>query len=391
MLNRALATGDDLPSMRVSRAPLGPGSKISLVMVAALGVLFLGCGGGGSSEGAGGQPQSLASTVDALAVAEFNSNHLPGMVVAIGQKGTVLYAKAYGYTDVSASKSAQPDTVFEIGSVTKQFTAAAIMQLQEAGKLNIDDSASAYLTSYGFPPQISIRMLLTHTSGLFPYTSLPDFGAWADAGVAESTVLTKIAAQPLNFSPGSKYEYSNSNYFLLGAIIEGVSGVTYPDYLSAHVFGAADLQATYYEVPPASTAAVGYVFNGSQAVAATPMIRSAAFAAGALSSTVGDLVKWDDALAQGKIVSPSSYSQMIAPTAVSNFGYGFGLGVVTLDGKTFIEHNGNITGFNAFSGYYAGSGVSVVVLANGDPYSPGNIAEKIVEAACRSVELSGSC
>src|SRR5215469_5857150 len=139
----------------------------------------------------------------------------------------MLYVRGYGTSDLATARPNQSSTVFEIGSITKQFTAALIMQLQEQGKLHIDDSAASYLPGYSFASAITIRMLLNQTSGLADFTNFGNFGQWVLDGVSEPDALTEIAQAGLQFTPGSRYDYSNSNYYLLGSIIEKVSGEAY--------------------------------------------------------------------------------------------------------------------------------------------------------------------
>ena len=167
------------------------------------------------------------------------------MTVAIAKNGTVLYTQGYGYADLSNCQAAQPDNNFQIGSVTKQFTAAAVLQLQNAGMLDIDHAVVSYLPSYGFDSRITLRMLLNQTSGLADYLAFAAAPTWVN-GVSEQTVLTAIAQAPLILTPGSSYSYSNSNYYILGSIIEAVSGITYPNYLANNIFTPVGLSHTSY-------------------------------------------------------------------------------------------------------------------------------------------------
>src|SRR6202011_5869490 len=132
--------------------------------------------------------------------------------------------KGYGVSDLTTRQATQPSTIFEIGSVTKPFTAALIMKLQEQGQLHVDDSISIYLPEYNFPSAITLRMMLNHTSGLADFTNCAQLGDWVRHGVSEQTLLTAVSQTPLVFQPGSQYSYSNSNFFALGAIIEKVTG-----------------------------------------------------------------------------------------------------------------------------------------------------------------------
>jgi CubicO group peptidase (beta-lactamase class C family) len=212
--------------------------------------------------------------------------------------------------------------------MTKQFTAALIMKLQEQGQLRVDDSIANYLPEYSFPSAITLRMMLTHTSGLANFTDFPQLGDWVRNGVSEATVLTAVSQAPLQFQPGTQYSYSNSNFFALGTIIEKLTGQSYAADLKQYILQPLGLTNTYYSLPPADKSATGYASNGSGLVPAIIWDRSAAFAAGALSSNVYDLVAWDNALISGKVVSPASFKAMTASNGFeipAGGSYGFGL------------------------------------------------------------------
>jgi CubicO group peptidase (beta-lactamase class C family) len=238
------------------------------------------------------QPQSLSGTVDNLIQAEMRQSGVPGMAVALAKKGAILYAHAYGVADLATHQPTQPSAIFEIGSITKQFTAALIMKLQEQNQLHVGDSVANYLPEYNFPPAITIRMLLTHTSGLADFTNFPDFGQWVTSGVSKEVALTEISQAGLQFQPGTQYAYSNSNFYLLGSVIEKITSQSYADNLEQYIFSPLALHSTFYVLPPANLAATGYTNNGAGLVPAVLWNRSAAFAAGALSSNLDDLVTW---------------------------------------------------------------------------------------------------
>src|SRR5579864_1375013 len=183
----------------------------SLLVLIAIALLFARCGD--SHIPPGQQASRLSSTVDQLAQSTMQDQGIPGMTVALAKNGLILYAQGYGVSDVTAQASTQPSIIFEIGSITKQFTAALVMKLQEQGQLHVDDSIDVYLPEYNFPPAISLRMMLTHTSGLADFTNFPQLGDWVKHGVAEATVLAAVSQAPLEFPPGTQYSYSNSNFF----------------------------------------------------------------------------------------------------------------------------------------------------------------------------------
>jgi D-alanyl-D-alanine carboxypeptidase len=352
-----------------------------------------GCGGGGSTT-APVQPQTLSSVVDPLASSAMKQQGIPGMTVALAKNGTMLYAKAYGDSDIATQSATETSTIFEIGSITKQFTAALIMKLQEQGELHVDDSISAYLPEYKFPSAITLRMLLTHTSGLANYTTFTQYPSWAINGVSEATVLSSVSQAPMLFAPGTQWSYSNSNYFVLGVIIEKLSGQSYAANLEQYIFQPLGLTNTYFSLPPPAQSAIGYTLNQTGVIPALVCDRSAAFAAGALSSNVSDLIVWDNALINGKIVSPASFTAMTTPVSSSIPGggsYGFGLSLRTFDNHPTIWHGGAINGFTTETNVFLDSGFAVVVLTNSDAADPDTIATEIMGAVCTSTQFSSNC
>ena len=174
-------------------------SILSSVMLA-----LVGCNGPSLSPSPT-QPSGLGMAVDAVVQSSIQQSGVPGITVAVAKNNTMLYVQGYGVTDVTTHQAMQPRVIFEIGSITKQFTAALIMKLQEQGKLHLADSMASYLPEYGFPAPITIRMLLTHSSGLADFTDFPQLGPWIQNGVAEATVLIAVSQAPLQFQPGTKY------------------------------------------------------------------------------------------------------------------------------------------------------------------------------------------
>jgi D-alanyl-D-alanine carboxypeptidase len=357
----------------------------------ALSLSVTACGG---SSSASHPSTSLGATVDAVAQTALAQQGLPGMTVALAKNGSILYAQAYGVSDLSTQTPAQPASVFEIGSVTKQFTAALIMKLQEQGQLHVDDSISIYLPEYAFPSAITLRMMLTHTSGLANFTDFPQLGDWVKNGVSEATVLTAVSQAPLQFQPGTQYSYSNSNFFALGTIIEKLTGQSYAAYLQASILQPLGLVNTYYALPPASQAATGYTNNGAGLVPAILWDRSAAFAAGALSSNVYDLVAWDNALVHGKVVSPASFQAMTTSNGFQIPGggsYGFGLALWSFNNRPLIWHDGQIGGFTTETAVFLDSGFAIVVLTNDQDANPDAVVLSLMNAVCNSSQLSGNC
>ncbi len=354
------------------------------------------CGGStpSSQQQTQSQPTTLATTVDAVVQAEIQQHGELGMTIAVAKNGTMLYVQGYGVTDLGTRQATQPSVIFEIGSVTKQFTAALIVKLQEQGLLHVDDSLASYLPEYSFPPAITIRMLLTHTSGLANFTDFPQLRDWIRNGVSEATVLTAVSQAALLFPPGTKYSYSNSNFFALGTIIERVTGQSYPANLEQYIFHPLSLANTYYVLPPANQSATGYANNGSGLVPTVVWDRSAAFAAGALSSNVYDLVAWDNALTHGKVVSPDSFKAMTTSNGFvdsSGSSYGFGLVLSKFNGRQVMWHNGQIGGFCAETAVLLDSGFTVILLTNDQDVDTDAVVVKLMSAVCNSSQLSGNC
>ena len=315
------------------------------------------------------------------------------MTVAIAKNGTVLYAQGYGYADLSNCQAAQPGNEFQIGSVTKQFTAAAVLQLQNAGMLDIDHAVAGYLPSYGFDSRITLRMLLNQTSGLADYLAFAAAPSWVN-GVSEQTVLTAIAQAPLILTPGSSYSYSNSNYYILGSIIEAVSGITYPNYLADNIFTPVGLSHTSY-LQPLDFASP---YKAGPVPGAIPD-PSLFFSAAALWSNVTDLATWDAALRNDKVIPASLLTIMTTPPSVPSTQGGpsvYAMGWVRGSevGHPFVWHNGKTESYTAFNGFFLDDGFSVTMLTNTpeDQTTPLlSLAEMIINAVCTTSATAGSC
>jgi D-alanyl-D-alanine carboxypeptidase len=379
-------------------------SVVGLLMVLAAGCGG-GSGGGGGTFGAasGSCPTqmpaaspagSLASVVDGVAAQEMKSRNLPGLAIAISKNGTILYAQGYGYASLKSCLPAAASTVFQIGSVTKQFTAAAILQLVNGGQLDLDRAVSEVLPAYGFDSGITLRMLLNQTSGLDDYIDFPEAAAWTN-GVSSQTVLAKIAQAPLLFSPGAAYSYSNSNYYVLGSIIEAVTGLSYADYLTANVLGPAQLSQTSYLQPLSSASPYTSAWADGALWDA-----SFTFAAGALWSNVTDLALWNSALLNNKVIPAASFTSSVTAPDVPVFGqsgvsqYGMGWYRTTQLGRLLVLHDGATASYSAFNGMFVDDGFSIailtnVALANGATFE--GTATTLINAICGASATANSC
>jgi CubicO group peptidase (beta-lactamase class C family) len=292
----------------------------------------------------------------------------PGAAVGVRHGGQAPYLAGFGLADIEWGLSISPDAVFRLGSITKQFTAAAIMLMVEDGKLGLDDDVQSVLSDY--PSQgrrVTIRHLLNHTSGIRNFNSQPDFPERTDLMLAE--VIALFRDLPPDFAPGDRYLYSNSGYVLLGAIIEAVSGMAYRTFLLERFFRPLGMRQTryLYDEPIVAKRARGYRVGAKGVENARTMSMTLPHAAGALGSTVGDLLTWTRALRGGQAVSADSYAAMIAPARLNDGSlseYGFGLSALTFRDRTAITHAGGINGFSTLMAHFAEDDLTVVVLSN---------------------------
>jgi CubicO group peptidase (beta-lactamase class C family) len=316
--------------------------------------------------------RALVSYVDSVANAAVAQHRTPGVSIAIVKHGKTLLAKGYGYADLENDVPATAASVYRIGSITKQFTAAAIMRLVEQGKLSLDDTLRKFLPD--FPTQgnrVMIRHLLNHTSGIKSYTSLgPKWQRLMRLDLEPDSVVALFANEPFDFKPGERWSYDNSGYFLLGMIIEKISGKSYAQYVKDELFTPLGLTSTIYcdQASIIKHRAHGYESRpNGEFINAAPLSMTQPYAAGALCSTIGDLVAWTAALSSGKVVSPASYKQMTTPLTLNDgkpLTYGFGLGIGALRGHRQVSHNGGINGFISELHHYVDDSVVTVVLTN---------------------------
>ncbi len=296
----------------------------------------------------------------------------PGAAVGVRHGDQAPYLAGFGHADLEWGLSITPDAVFRLGSVTKQFTAAAIMLLVEDGRLGLDDPVQSVLGDY--PAQgrvVTIRNLLNHTSGIVNFNSLPSFPERTDLTLTEVVGLFKDL--PPDFAPGERYVYSNSGYVLLGAVIEALSGMAYRTFLLERFFRPLGMRQTryLYDEPIVAKRARGYSVGPKGLENARTMSMTLPHAAGALGSTVGDLLTWTQALRSGRAVSPQSYAAMIAPARLNDGSlseYGFGLSNLDFRGRTVITHLGSINGFATMMADFPEDDLTVVVLANLDSF-----------------------
>ena len=298
-----------------------------------------------------------------------------------------MYKKGFGYADVKNKILITPDTKFRIGSVSKQFTAAAILKLQENGLLNVNDKLSKFIPDFPRGDEVTIHQLLTHTSGIHSYTSRPDFIDNVTKTVSPDTLVNLIKKDPYDFSPGEQLLYNNSGYFLLGYIISKVSGKSYDAYLKESFFDPLQMNnsGVHYAAIKLENEAKGYSKNNNTYDVALDWDMSWAGGAGALYSTLEDLLKWNQALYNGKVLNQKSLDAALTPVVLKNgeepsMRYGYGLGFAKYRGEEIISHGGGLNGFVTQLAYYPKEKLSVVMFSNTDEPDVNFDANKVAEA-----------
>lgn len=308
-----------------------------------------------------------ADEVDRYVRAQLAERHIPGAAIAVVKNGRVVKTEGYGLASVEFSAPVTKETVFEIGSVSKQITAAAIMLLVEKGKINLDEKISKYLPATPDAwKNVSVRNLLTHTSGIKSYTGLSGFEL--TKRLSRDEFIKALAAQPLEFETGSRYIYSNSGYNLLGFIIETVSGESYWDFTRERIFKPLGMNSTAdrdpkYIIP---NRASGYEWQNNALVGRDYDLTDV-FSAGAIVSTVEDLVKWEAALRGDALLKKESKTQMWTPVTLNDgkpYPYGFGFRLSQIRGHKIVGHSGQTAGFGANISRYTDDDLTVIVLTN---------------------------
>lgn len=296
--------------------------------------------------------------------------------ILIARDGKVEYRHGFGSADPAHARPNTPATQFRLGMLTEQFTAAAILQLRDGGMLELDDTVAEHLPNFPNGRRITIENLLDHTSGLPNYTDLPNFHRWKALPHRTEEMLGRFSELPLEFAPGTDFNPTNSGYFVLGAIIERVSGLGYGEYMQRFVFEPAGMTASAFgDHYDGGNQALGNVWNVEEQLEPPDPIDMSVFGgAGGLVSTVEDFARWDAALYGGEVLSRSSAEQMLDP---NRFGYGFGWLVGEAYGQRVVSFPGAIDGFNAAVMRFTGDRTLVVVLANTEVVPAGRIAEDI--------------
>jgi CubicO group peptidase (beta-lactamase class C family) len=331
--------------------------------------------------------EPLSATVDEFVTAELRAQHIPGVALAVVQGGRIVKSAGYGLSNVELGVATKPESIFQTGSVGKQFTATAVMMLVEEGKVGLDDKISKdFPNAPAAWKDIAVRHLLTHTSGIPDYTEEKTGGAInMRTDYTEAELVKKIAGLPLDFQPGEKWSYSNSGYLLLGVLIHHVTGEFYGDFLQQRVFQPLQMTSTRIiseaDIVPNRSAGYRLVkgeLKNQEWV--SPSLNTTAD--GALYTHILDLAKWDAALYTEKLLKRSSFDQMWTPVKLNNgktYAYGFGWSIVDVNGHRLLEHGGAWQGFTMHISRYVDDKLTIIVMTNLDSghSDPGKIAQGV--------------
>lgn len=332
--------------------------------------------------------QDLAARLDAT-IAPYFQTDAPGAAVIVVKDGKTVLRKAYGMADTTKGIKMRPEMALRIGSMTKQFTATAILLLADEGKLSLQDEITKFLPDY--PTQgrkITVEHLLTHTSGIVSYTGRQGYAQRAPQDTTVAAQIDSFKNDPMQFEPGTQYRYNNSGYYLLGAIIEKVSGQPYHKFLEQRIFVPLGMEHTAYEgyerSPWPTAAGHSQAENGFGP--ARPLGAHQSYAGGALVSTVDDLAKWDAAVGR-KLLKPATWqrafsSYRLADGKDSNYGYGWELTLI--QGEPTIGHSGATRGYRSYGLRLPGQGVYVAVLTNSDS---GTVVPDVVARRAAAVAI----
>ncbi len=312
-----------------------------------------------------------------------NEGVLRGSVL-VAVHGKILFEKSYGFADEEWSIQNTPTTRFRIASLTKQFTAACVLLMQERHLLSVNDPVFKYIQ--GLPAAwqpITLHELLTHTSGIPNYAEMPEVEKTLNrTGASPRQLLDLVADQPLEFKPGTQLKYTNTGYVLLGLVIEKVSGLAYEDFLTRNIFHPLEMKDSGYDdlsmILPRR--ASGYMRHDGRVTNADYIDMSIPYAAGSIYSTVEDMLRWSEALAHGQLLSKNSSDAMFAlypEASLQGQHYGYGVVLAQRFGKDLQYHGGGVKGFESVIQRYPNEDVCIVVLENLDPTAPWDLGDKI--------------
>lgn len=335
--------------------------------------------------------QDLNLKIDSLIQSEFKDKNGPGGVFLISKKGKPIYEKAFGMANLELDHKMNTNSVFQIGSMTKQFTAIAILILEEQGKLKLSDPISKYIPSYPNGNNITIHQLLTHTSGIKDFTKMKALQDIAQKEMTPEQMVDFFKNEPMDFAPGEKFEYNNSGYVVLGYIIELVSDGTYEDFIKKNIFDKAGMTNSSYasDRKIVKNRAFGYHKKSFGYVNKTVINFSVPFSSGSLMSTLDDMLKWQKALNQNLLLSQKNQIKAFTKYKLNNgqeIEYGYGWHLKNINGNPTREHGGSIFGFKSMAVYIPEKDIYVVGFSNCDCNSPTQIVKDMAKLTLENPE-----
>ncbi len=330
--------------------------------------------------------QSLKMKLDSLIQRAFPDKDGPGAVFLVAHRGKPVYQRATGKANLELNKNLDPSSVMQLGSMTKQFTAIAILMLEEQGKLKVTDRITNYIPDYPAGDSITIHHLLTHTSGIRDFTKMKTIRDIAQKEMTPDMLVNFFKNEPVDFKPGEKFEYNNSGYVLLGYIIEKVTGESYENFIEHHIFKKAGMSSSRYanDRELIKNRADGYHKKEQGFVNKTVISYSVPYSSGALMSTTGDMLKWQNALNQNLLLKAESSKKAFRTYSLNNgeeFTYGYGWHIKEINGQPSREHGGSIFGFKSMGVYLPREDIYVIGLSNCECNSPTQIVRDIAAVA----------
>jgi len=333
--------------------------------------------------------QNFESKIDSLLQEKYQPN-APGATFLISKNGHIVYKKAFGLSNLELNVPMQTENVFEIASMTKQFTAISILMLVEKGKLNLDDEITKFIPDYPTNGhKITVHHLLTHTSGIKDFTKVKGLNAISNQDLAPLELINFFKNEPVDFAPGEKSLYNNSGYVILGYIIETITGQSYGDFIEEQIFKKLGMASSKYgsHSEVIKNRASGYQ-NKNGYVNRRQVSYSFAYSTGALMSTVNDMFTWQEAIKNNVLISKETNEKAFVNYTLNNgdhINYGYGWHIKEINGISTREHGGHFFGFKSMGVYLPNYDIYVVGLNNCDCNSPTKITREIAELAAKTL------
>ncbi len=332
--------------------------------------------------------QELKTSIDSLLLKKYPPE-APGATFMISQKGTIIYKKAFGLADLELNVPMQTESIYEIGSMTKQFTAISILMLLERGKLNLKDQITKFIPDYPTHGKIiTIHHLLTHTSGIKNYTQMKAIRGIAKDDLTPIELINFFKNEAMDFEPGEQFKYNNSGYVILGHIIELLSGQSYASFVEENIFKKLNMTSSSYAT---HTSIVKNKVSGyhkrNNYIKNMHISYSLPYAAGSLLSNVDDMLKWQEAIKNNLLISKKTTAKAFTNYTLNNgkyINYGYGWHIKTLNNIRNFEHGGSIFGFKSMAVYLPDLDIYVVGLSNCDCNSPTKITRDIAQLVARN-------